>query len=515
MAKQIDSFALQNPVSLATGKSKEDFTREDMINIIQERKIERITFHYTAIDGKIREMRIPIANRRQAELVLAEGERVDGSSLFKGFVDVGKSDLYVVPIYKSAFFNPFDSGSLDFMCCYMNKDGELADYTPDNILRRAAALLRKNTGLEFHALSELEFYLIGNFENNIYPQESQRGYHATSPYIKGAYMLDEMLRYITQITGCVKYAHNEVGHIENIKSNFEMINGKSAEQKEIEFLLAPVDEMADHIIISSWIIRNVAYKYGFIATFFPKIEVGHAGNGLHFHTALYKNGKNIMTDQNGDLTEEATMLIGGLCQYAPSLTAFGNTTPASYLRLVPGQEAPTKVCWSEMNRSAMIRVPLAWTKINNLASKINPQQTDKIDSSESRQTVELRSPDGSANAHLLLSGITLAADWGLTNKEQSLDLAKKSHVSVNIHGSSLEQELPNLAQSCVESSEKILQDRSLYERNNIFPPKVISYVAKSLQKENDQYLNSRLMSLDEEERSYQYRRMMHRDLHKY
>jgi glutamine synthetase len=515
MAKTVDNFALQNPVALAIGKCKNDFTREDLIKVILERNIERITFHYTAIDGKIRELRIPIANRKQAELVLAEGERVDGSSLFKGFIDVGSSDLYVVPIYKSAFFNPFDTGSLDFMCCYLNKDGELAEYTPDNILRKAQQLLKQNSGLEFHALSELEFYLIGDFDKKIYPQESQRGYHAAAPYIKGAYMLDEMLRYITQITGCVKYAHNEVGHINNIQSDFDILNGMSAEQKEIEFLLAPVDEMANHIVISSWIIRNVAYKYGFFATFFPKIEIGHAGNGLHFHTALYKDGKNIMTDEKGDLSHEATQLIGGLCHYAPSLTAFGNTTPSSYLRLVPGQEAPTKVCWSEMNRSAMIRVPLAWTKINNLASKINPQQSGKHDSSESRQTVELRSPDGSANAHLLLSGITMAAEWGLTHKEEAVDLANMSHVSVNIHASSLEQELPNLAQSCVESSEKIMQDRSLYERDSIFPPKVISYVAETLRKENDQYLNSRLMSLDDQERIYQSRRMMHRDLHKY
>lgn len=515
MVKKEEKFALQNPVSLAIGKEKEDFTREDLIKVIMDHEIERITFHYTAIDGKIRELRIPIANRRQAELVLAEGERVDGSSLFKGFIDVGQSDLYVVPIYKTAFFNPFDEGSLDFMCCFLNKDGELADYPPDNILHKANNLLKDNTGLELHALSELEFYLIGHFDDNNYPLGSQKGYHATAPFVKGGQMLDEMLRYITQITGCVKYAHNEVGHIDNIQSDFASLSGKSAEQKEIEFLLAPIEDAANNVILSSWIIRNVAHKYGFLASFFPKIEIGHAGNGLHFHTALKKNGKNIMTNENGDLSKEAKMLIGGLCQYASSLTAFGNTVPASYLRLVPGQEAPTKVCWSEMNRSALIRVPLAWTKINNLASRVNPQQQDKLETDESRQTVELRSPDGSANAHLLLSGITMAAEWGLTHEEDALELSKHSHVSVNIHGSSLEQELPNLAQSCVESSEKLLQERPLYERNNIFPSKVIGYVAESLQNENDQYLNSRLMSLDEEERTYQSRRIMHRDLHKY
>ena len=51
---------------------------------------------------------LPITNRLQAERVLAEGERVDGSSLFKGMVDAGLSDVYAVPVYKTAFLNPFD-----------------------------------------------------------------------------------------------------------------------------------------------------------------------------------------------------------------------------------------------------------------------------------------------------------------------------------------------------------------------------------------------------------------------
>ena len=113
MAKKNEYFALTNPVSVFSGKDKHDLTREDLIKIIIEKNIERLTFHYTGIDGKIKELKIPITSRRQAELVLAEGERVDGSSLFKGIVEVGKSDLYIVPKYSTAFLNPFDSGSLD------------------------------------------------------------------------------------------------------------------------------------------------------------------------------------------------------------------------------------------------------------------------------------------------------------------------------------------------------------------------------------------------------------------
>lgn len=515
MVSNNEVFALTNPITILTGKPREEFIREDFIKVVLEKGIERITFHYTANDGKLKEVKIPITSRKQIELVLTEGERVDGSSLFKGMVDTGKSDLYIVPDYKTAFLNPFDDKSLDFICRFIDKDGHRAPFAPDNILHNAKELLLNSTGLELYALGEIEFYLIGKPENNTYPMPSQQGYHNTSPFSKTGHIVNEMIRYISQIFGNVKYAHNEVGYLPNVESDFDELNGKAAEQVEIEFLPAPIEDAADSLVLASWIIRNVAYKHNYIATFFPKIEIGHAGNGLHMHLALKKDGLNVMTDGSGELTNESKMLIGGLCHYAPSLTAFGNMVTASYLRLVPNQEAPTKVCWSAMNRSALIRVPLAWTKINNLASIINPNQKDKLQITESRQTVELRSPDGSANAHLLLAGIAMAAEWGLKNQKESLILCENSKVTGNIHSTSSLENLSELATSCSESGEMLLQVRNYYERDGIFPTRVIDYISDQLQQKNDHHLNNRLMSLPEAERQYQSRRIMHRDLHKH
>lgn len=510
-----EQFTLSNPISLLTGKDRHEFTREDFIKVIKEKNLERITFHYTALDGKIKELRLPIIDRKQVETILAEGERVDGSSLFKGIVDVGKSDLYIVPVYKTAFFNPFDSGSIDFICRFFNREGELAEFTPDNILLRASKLLKNNTNCELHALGELEFYLIGEPESRHYPLPKQQGYHAAEPFIKTAKIMNEVVKNIAQIFGNVKYAHAEVGHIEHLESMYPELNGKIAEQMEVEFTPAPIEDAADSMVLASWIIRNTAYRNNFIATFYPKIDIGHAGNGLHIHMLLKRDGKNIMTDKNGDLSDEALMLIGGLCRYAPSLTAFGNMVAASYMRLVPNQEAPTKVCWSDSNRSAMIRVPLAWTKFNNLAMKINPQQKEKMVHDEPRQTIELRTPDGSANAHLLLAGICMAVEWGLTNKKDSINIAKASKVGTNIYATASMEHLEQLATSCSESAEKLLQVRNLYERNGIFPHLLINYVADLLQRENDKHLNNQLMSLPEEERLFQSRRIMHRDIHKH
>lgn len=510
-----EQFALSNPISIITGKSPENLTREDIIDIIISQKIERITFLYTSIEGKLRELRIPIADRNQAELVLTEGERVDGSSLFKNILDASNSDLYVVPVYKTAFINPFDDKSLNIICRFFNSDGELAEFAPDNILDKAVKLLKERSGKDLYALGELEFYLIGENNNNLYPLEKQRGYHATAPFTKTSQIIHEMLRYITQITGKIKYAHNEVGYLEKIESDFPELNGKQAEQVEIEFLPAPATDMADYLVIATWIIRNVASKHGYIASFFPKIDVGHAGNGLHFHMMLLENGKNVLVDDKNELSETARMLIGGLCHYAVNLTAFGNMVSSSYLRLVPNQEAPTRVCWSESNRSAMIRVPLAWNKAQNLAQAINESTFTPLIDEPQRQTVELRSPDGSANVHLLLAGIAMAVEWGLSNQKESLNLAERSHVSVNIHQSPLDLDLAELATSCTESGEKLLQFRQMFERDNIFPNAIINYVANVLENENDRNLNVRLLALPKEEMLFQSRRIMHKDLHKH
>jgi glutamine synthetase len=515
-------YALANPVSAFLDKPAADFQRADMLRVIAEKGIERITFHYTAVDGKLKELILPVTSSRSAELILAEGERVDGSSLFKGMVDMGSSDLYVVPVYRTAFLNPFDPGSLDFVCRYLARDGAPAPFAPDNILGRACELFRKNWGLEMHALGELEFYLLSDPGPQTYPAEKQRGYHGSAPYFRSGPVLDEIVREISRITGAVKYGHAEVGFVESVHSDLEEIGGKRAEQVEVEFLPRPVEEMGDDLIIGRWLIRNIAFRRGLVATFTPKIEEGIAGNGLHFHMELHKDGRSVMAGPDGKLAGEARRLIGGLCEYADSLTAFGNTVSSAYLRLVPNQEAPTYICWSDLNRSAMIRVPLGWSGISNLAGRVNPREQEAFHSDLSRLTVELRSPDGSAMIHLLLAGLVMAADWAfkgnasLFQEDGPLELAERLYVKGNIFkDKSLVEKLTMLPMSCVESSRILLRKRELYERDGVFPPGVVDYVARLLEKEGDEFMNRNLADLPADDRLHEIRKIMHKDLHRH
>ncbi|MCK6601519.1 MAG: glutamine synthetase family protein [Bacteroidetes bacterium] len=507
------SLALTNPITLLTGKDPHDLTRQDLMNILVTRQIERITFHYTALDGKLKELKIPVQNRKQAERILANGERADGSSLFKGLVDAAVSDLYVIPDYKTAFLNPFDPGSLDFICRFINRNGERVPFALDNVVHKAHEFFKKSTGYELHALGELEFFLIRKEEDHLFPNPKQRGYHASSPFAKSGSVLNEMLNHISSITGAVKYGHYEVGYVENLVSELTEINGKQAEQVEIEFLPVPADEMGDHLVLARWIIRNVAYRHGMVATFTPKLEEGIAGSGLHVHMALMKNGHNQMVRPEGTLSDPALKVIGGLCRYADSLTAFGNTVASSYLRLVPDQEAPTRVCWSDMNRSAMVRVPLGWSNVPDLAKLVNPAQTEPYLDADSRQTVELRTGDGSAYVHLLLAGIILAAESGLADAA-GVKTAEELYVRGNIfENKEIWNRLTPLPKSCVESARLLLEKRNLYEKDGIFPTSLIEYLARQLSAEYDENLNRQLAALPPDDRLKETRKVLHKDLH--
>ncbi len=520
--KEKQIFSLTNPLSLLVDKDPHDFQSRDFLRVIEKKGIEKITFHYAGLDGKLKELWIPVNEAKKVEIALLEGERVDGSSLFKGMVDESLSDLYVVPVYHTAFINPFDPLSLDFICRYFTADGQLAGFAPDNILAKAAANFRANSGLELFAMGELEFFLLRDRTSLFYPNQKQRGYHAAPPYLKSGEILNEMVRLLAQITGAVKYAHAEVGYIERVRSDNQEIAGKEAEQLEIEFEPRPIEEMGDYLMLAKWIIRQVAFKHNCLATFTPKLEEGVAGNGLHIHLELKQNGKNIIVGPDGSLSEAARRLIGGLIEYADTLTAFGNTVSSSYLRLVPHQEAPTRVCWSDLNRSALIRVPLGWRQVENLAKKVNPQEPTSEKERESRQTIELRSPDGSAHVYLLLAGIAMAADWAFRKDESlfqqnwPLELAAEYYVKGNIFGDpELLKKLPLLPGSCVESSRLLLAKRYLYERDGVFPPAVIDYVASLLAAEDDEFMNESLAKLPADARLHETRRIMHKDLHRH
>ena len=462
-----------NPVVRFLKKQPCDLTKEDIIRFIQENKIEIINFCYPGADGRLKKLNFPVKNYEYVNLILETGERVDGSNLFP-YIDPSNSDIYVIPRYRTAFVDPFSSSaSLNLMCTYFDNCGKPLSIGPHSIVNRVSKRIREDTGITLKALGELEYYLIINIGENIYPSIPERNYHEAAPFVKGEALREEILTTLSRCGVRVKYAHSEVGEVPSE-------GNKVIEQHEIELLLESIEDMPDHLTMSKWVIRNVGAKWGVLVTFAPKIEVGHAGSGLHIHLCAEKDGKCVMTGYDGEPSLYAKHMIGGVLKYAKSISAFGNTVPTSFLRLVPNQEAPTKICWGERNRSALIRVPLGWKNVGHMAQMLNYGE-ERVDFElPETQTFEIRSPDGSAHPYHLLSALGAAIHWGLTNPDEALKIAEDLYLEGNLFEDKAKgYRYDDLPASCAEAAKYLEQERMLYEEMG-FPPELIEGVIKRL-----------------------------------
>ncbi len=462
-------------------KPTREFTREDIIRFVNANQIRMVNFRYVAGDGRLKTLNFVITDEAHLEDILTYGERVDGSSLFP-FMKTGSSDLYVVPRYRTAFLNPFEEEpTLEILCSFFGADGELLEMGPENVLARAVKKFNETTGMQMKFLGELEYYVnsksVGFFEAT-----DQKGYHESEPFAKFEAMRKKAIRYIAACGGLVKYGHSEVGNFSRGDESFE--------QHEIEFLPTDPESAAEQLVIGKWVLRMLAKEMGVEISFAPKITVGKAGSGLHFHMLIEKDGRNLVLE-NGAISDLSKRIIAGIMDLSDALTAFGNTIPTSYLRLVPNQEAPTNICWGARNRAALVRVPLGWTGGANMAEKANPEIRVPIDKEHNRQTFEFRVPDGSANIHLTIAGLMVAAMHGLQMKN-GVTIAESLYVEGNGKLKSTGTHLAPLPSSCFESAERLEMKRHIFESDNIFTAGLVDYTILSLKSFNDNNLRENL-----------------------
>ena len=118
---------------------------------------------------------------------------------------------------------------------------------------------------------------------------------------------------------------------------------------------------------------------------------------MHTNCSLWdKDGNNIFFDENdpNKLSLVARKWMSGILAHARGLTAICNPTINSYKRLVLGYEAPVFACWSDANRSSMIRIPAARGKATR---------------------TEVRNVDPMANPYLALAAILASGLEGINN----------------------------------------------------------------------------------------------------
>jgi glutamine synthetase len=442
--------------------------KEDIIKFVSENNVKIINLCHIPEDGRLKTLSFAATNKNKIRDILSFGERVDGSSLLS-FIESGKSDIYIKPNIDKAFIHPFaELPTLNILCDYLDEGGKPLAVAPTNVLARAEKKLFSASSISMKALAELEFYIISGQEKEmLFPSLPDRNYHESAPFAQFENLRNEVLATLDSLEIPTKYCHSEVGRI-------QCENGVFMEQHEVEFAPENLAEMAETVAIAKWIIRNVCAKHGVSVSFSPKPALEHAGNGMHIHLAGLRKGKNITKTPSGTLSVEARRMIGGLLKFAPSLAAFGNPRPVSYLRFIARKESPMHICWSARNRLALIRIPLWWDFARS-------QKKNDV----YMETFEYRASDALANVPLLFAGMVTAVNYAVERPADALKIAEKSHVE----GSRIENEnLKMLPRSCNEAAENLKRDRSLYEEGGVFPKRLIDKTIEGLKAYKDRNL---------------------------
>ncbi|MFW9969728.1 MAG: glutamine synthetase family protein [Candidatus Odinarchaeota archaeon] len=298
--------------------------------IFKEKAIDYIQFHFTSILGEFKAVEFPVKIWED----LKNGTGIDGSSL--GFLMTEQSDMRIIPDLNTFSILPWNPRVGRFICNLTDNKGTTSPSCPRGVLKRIIAKANE-LGYEYQTRPELEWYFITK---------------DLKPADKGKYMdmlpedkFQDLRRQITDdmidMNIGVKIIHHEVG----------------LGQQEVELIADNGFLQADNVQTAKLIAKVRAFYQDLICTFMPKPFEKLAGNGLHIHQYLIKNGENAFSDKEKGISDILRYYIGGIQHHINSISAILNPTTNSYKRLIPHHEAPVYVSWGIGNRTALLRVP--------------------------------------------------------------------------------------------------------------------------------------------------------------
>jgi glutamine synthetase len=408
---------------MSAKRSTPETGNPDLINFV-----ELLT---TDIFGQPKGLTVPISPVPSVE-PLANGAvpiphcGIDGSSV-RGLKEVSNSDIRLVPDISTVTEVPGVSPRRACVFTHMFRRSATGDLEPHPLSTRAILhqLIKQLAAKKIMVRVKLEpeFYYLQETGEPL-----DRGKYAELfPKNLGADLLLETALNLRLAGIEARWLHSEHGE----------------GQQEIEIDFTDLSRAADSLILFKLLVRRHAAQYDVETTFMPKPFPDQAGSGLHCHIQVWQNGRNLLGQPDGTLSEQGRSFVAGLLNHAPAITAIANPTINSYKRLVPDFEAPTHIAWGYMNRSALIRIPL-FTEADKAA-------------------VEFRSPDPLANPYLLLTVLITAGLDGLDNKQQPPD-----PISGNLYKLSPRQraklKVKSLPQNLHEALQAFLKDRILQEQ---------------------------------------------------
>ena len=368
-------------------------TREAILNSAKENDVKYIRLQFTDMAGTIKNVEIPINNLEKA---LDNEMMFDGSSIL-GFVRIDEADMYLYPDYNTWLIMEWEKapyGKVARLICDVYKSDKTPfEGDPRFILKRNLKVAYEMGFDKFNVGVEPEFFLFKLDEKGHPTNEfsDMGGYFDLAPVDSSEDVRRNIVLELTKMGFNMEVSHHEVAFGQH-EVNFEYDNALEA---------------CDNIQTFKLVVKNVARRHGYHATFMPKPVPDINGSGMHTNLSLSRDGKNSFYDPQTEnqLSITALKFISGIMKHAKEFTFITNPTVNSYKRLVPGYEAPVYISWSDANRSTMIRIP----------------------ATRGRSTrIEVRSVDPSTNPYLAMSVLLSSGLDGIKSNLEIVNPIKKN-----------------------------------------------------------------------------------------
>jgi len=411
------------PYKVIDGKvSQVKFSSDEVFSKIKHEGIRFIDLQFTSLLGRFHHTTIS-ADTFTSDQMEDGLPKLDGSSIV-GFASIEDSDMILKPDPNSYAPIPWieDKKTARLLCdVYWGGGRGRLDKDPRGIAQNAEKYLTTQ-GFDYSSWGpEVEFFVFDKVhwdvltpykgqsysieskeapwsqEGTGYPMGLQEGYYPSTPSDTLTPFRNECVDVLNQDFGilCDNH-HHEVA---------------TAGQCEIDIRYDYLTNSADATQTYKFVVRNIAQKFGKVATMMPKPVAMDSGSGMHTNVSLWKGKKNIFYDKNDEdeLSQIGRYFCGGILDHAKALSAISNPTTNSYHRLVPGYEAPVYIAWSASNRSATVRMP----------------QHFRGEKYAFLKRLEFRAPDPSANPYLVFPAVLAAGLDGIKKKREPGDQTRE------------------------------------------------------------------------------------------
>lgn len=355
----------------------------------------------TDLNGNLRGKRMPASASAK---VFEEGIKLPRSVvgfdfwgddvLDNGLVfETGDSDGICMPVHPSPLPVPWvDSPRDQVMATMFNPDGTPFNVDPRQVLAGVVARF-KALGYTPVVATELEFYLMDGKSEEIQRPEPPvlvEG-HGRRLYETDCYSIDEMdglSSFFSEVRAACE--------LQGVPAD-TIISELGPGQFEIN--LNHVDDpmkAGDQSIMFKRLVRGIARKHDYSATFMAKPYTDKSGNGFHVHFSLLNEaGENVFNDGTEEGSELLQYAVGGLMRVmSDSMLTFAPHMN-SYRRFMVGAHAPTYASWGYENRTVAIRIP---------------------DSPPEARRIEHRVAGADANPYLVLASVLAGALYGMENR---------------------------------------------------------------------------------------------------